>query len=45
MANTTRPPVDTTLLEEIKKFYPEVEGLNARGVVDWALRKVLKEVA
>lgn len=44
MANTVRPPVDIDLLSELKKTYPEVEGLKARAVVDWALRKLLKEV-
>ena len=45
MANTVRPPVNLELLDEIKKTYPEVEGLKAKAIVDWALRKLVKEVS
>ena len=44
MVNTTRPPVDTELLEKVKQVYPETKGLKPKGIVDWALRKIVKEV-
>jgi len=39
-----RAYVDVKLLQQIKTSYPEVKGLSATGVVDWSLRKNLKEV-
>lgn len=37
---TTR--IDVVLIQKVKKAYPEVEGLTATGVIDWALRKIVE---
>jgi len=37
-----RPVVDADLVEQVKKKFSEVKGLSATGVVDWALRYLLK---
>jgi len=37
-----RPVVELELVLKIKEKYPEVKGLTATGVIDWALRYLLK---
>ena len=37
-----KPHVDVKLLQKIKRKFPETEGMTATGLVDWALRYLLK---
>jgi len=34
--------VEQGLLDEVKKDYPEAKGMTYTGLVDWALRYLLK---
>ena len=43
MQKDIRAYVNNDILLKVKKQYPEVKGLSATGLVDWALRKILKE--
>lgn len=35
-----RVRVESDLIDETKKLYPEIAGLDPKDVVDWGLRKV-----
>ena len=37
-----RPCIDEKLLREIQKQFSETRGMTVTGVVDWALRYLLK---
>lgn len=40
---TTR--TELALIQKVKKVHPELEGLTATGIIDWALRMTLLEKA
>ena len=42
MSKSIRAYVDERLLDTVKQKFSEVKGLSATGVVDWALRYLLK---
>ena len=35
--------VNENLLDELKTAYPEVGGLTYTGLIEWAVRKAIKE--
>lgn len=37
-----RARVETDLIQKVKRKFPETEGMSATGLVDWALRYLLK---
>ena len=37
-----RARVETVLIQKVKRKFPETEGMTATGLVDWALRYLLK---
>lgn len=37
-----RPYVDSELIQQIKERFSETKGMTATGVVDWALRYLMK---
>lgn len=43
MTDVTRPKVKLSLIYALKDRYPEARRYSSTGVVDWALRKLLKE--
>ena len=41
MVRMIRATLDEKLLDAIRQKFPEIKGLTATGIIDWALRKLL----
>ena len=37
-----RAQIDAVLIDDIKRLHPELKGLTASGLFEWALRKLIQ---